>query len=528
MTPPVPEPTQHEAAIEAAKKAMRVYRHERESTRRARSIELYGHPGAVVSGVFPEPDAELRAGLAAYDAARSGEREETPFDPERARHVIEAVPASEIRAGDDIMSTDLIRRVHAVREHRESVAGVREGVAFDLGDRWQRYEDAEPVYRVRAARSGEAEGEDIAIDFLAAVAAPAGRLSLTKPPPTPEEVHRDADLIVRACRTARDALYGTPFAALAEYPEPRQAKGYSDTDVMRIIAYALRLGWNEGRKGEAIDHILGRQSEVIDGALRAEPRQGSTVDRACDKCHGKGWLCDECGAPMDGSCPTEGCAGDLASAHGCEHPKTGEREPADDARHITWDYGRRTLCGQHVTGDPGDFYLPLGKAPQTDEGGAWCWSCLQLQQEAGEAALARHPHQDVERELRAEISRLRGRTHEIAEAKDAEHAKAMRDYGRLREAIERAKERTANWQPSDTAVPSVTWSVYPGSWWSHSSHNSCMDVSALIVERDEALAEVERLRDLLLSIRRDTTRPHWLSRDQLHERIDTADDRGPA
>lgn len=120
----------------------------------------------------------------------------------------------------------------------------------------------------------------------------------------------------------------------------------------------------------------------------------------------------------------------------------------------------------------------------------------------------RHPHQDVERLTRerddarrfhtaehtdrinaeAEIERLRVRTHEIAEAKDAEYAKAMRDYGRLRQAIDLAKERTANWQPSDTAVPSVTWSEYPGSWWAHSSHNSCMDVSALIVERDEARA----------------------------------------
>lgn len=51
-------------------------------------------------------------------------------------------------------------------------------------------------------------------------------------------------------------------------------------------------------------------------------------------------------------------------------------------RHITWDQGRRTLCGNLVAGDPGDFYLPLGRAPRADEGGAWCWTCLQLQDEA--------------------------------------------------------------------------------------------------------------------------------------------------
>lgn len=63
------------------------------------------------------------------------------------------------------------------------------------------------------------EGERIARDFLNAVAAPAGRLSLANPPPMSTEVHRDADLIVRACRTARDALYGTPLAALTGQPE---------------------------------------------------------------------------------------------------------------------------------------------------------------------------------------------------------------------------------------------------------------------------------------------------------------------
>lgn len=63
-----------------------------------------------------------------------------------------------------------------------------------------------------------------------------------------------------------------------------------------------------------------------------------------------------------------------------ERPEDGD--DLDDARHVTWDYGRRTLCGKQMADDPGDFYLPLGKAPRTDEGGAWCWSCLRLQDEA--------------------------------------------------------------------------------------------------------------------------------------------------
>lgn len=87
----------------------------------------------------------------ATEGAREGEREETPFEPEQARHIIEAVPASEIRAGDDIMCTDLIRRVHDVKPYVAMIPGTENnGLSFDLKDRWKRYEDAEPVYRVRA------------------------------------------------------------------------------------------------------------------------------------------------------------------------------------------------------------------------------------------------------------------------------------------------------------------------------------------------------------------------------------------
>lgn len=53
-------------------------------------------------------------------------------------------------AGDDILSTDLIRRVHYVKPYVAVIPGTENnGLSFDLGDRWQRYEDAQPVYRVR-------------------------------------------------------------------------------------------------------------------------------------------------------------------------------------------------------------------------------------------------------------------------------------------------------------------------------------------------------------------------------------------
>lgn len=111
-----------------------------------------------------------------------------------------------------------------------------------------------------AARSGEAEGCEL-------------REAL-------EEIKNECEGEGAYSTELRAVVLTIADAALAEHPEPRQAEGYSDTDVMRIIAFALRLGWEEGHKGEAVDHILARQNEVIDGALRAEPREDQPVDRA--------------------------------------------------------------------------------------------------------------------------------------------------------------------------------------------------------------------------------------------------------
>jgi chromosome segregation ATPase len=93
-------------------------------------------------------------------------------------------------------------------------------------------------------------------------------------------------------------------------------------------------------------------------------------------------------------------------------------------------------------------------------------------------------------ELEEDVERLRARTHQIAEAKDAEHKQAMRDYGRLREAVESARERTRSWE--------VDWTTDPPSqadygWWRYTSHNHAMEVVALLVARDAAEAERDAL-----------------------------------
>lgn len=127
-----------------------------------------------------------------------------------------------------------------------------------------------------AARSGGAEGDGSRAWWLiSAIVREAEHDDACSTP----DGWRDTPL-ARAIATA-NRQRNDLVRVFAEHPQPRQAQGYSDTDVMRIIAFALRLGWTEGRKGEAIDHILQRQNEVIDGALHAalaehpEPRRYS-------------------------------------------------------------------------------------------------------------------------------------------------------------------------------------------------------------------------------------------------------------
>lgn len=69
----------------------------------------------------------------------------------------------------------------------------------------------------------------------------------------------------------------------------------------------------------------------------------------------------------------------LLAAAAARLPVRPDEEAGDDARHITWAGGHRTLCGKHMPNperDVNGYYLPLGRAPRTDEGGAWCWPRL--------------------------------------------------------------------------------------------------------------------------------------------------------
>jgi hypothetical protein len=92
----------------------------------------------------------------------------------------------------------------------------------------------------------------------------------------------------------------------------------------------------------------------------------------------------------------------------------------------------------------------------------------------------------------AERERLRRRTHEIAEAKDAEHAAVKRELGKLRSAVDQARERTKDWKADWTDDPR---SQGPYGWWRYTSHNRAMEAVALVAER-------ERLLDLLADARR--------------------------
>jgi hypothetical protein len=102
----------------------------------------------------------------------------------------------------------------------------------------------------------------------------------------------------------------------------------------------FEAGWNaHAPEDQPVDRASGEPgwpARRPEGETRDTDEHPETGEReACDKCQGAGWLCDECGAPMPGgSCLTEGCAGDLASAHGCQciqvHPRA--PEPLQDGR----------------------------------------------------------------------------------------------------------------------------------------------------------------------------------------------------
>jgi hypothetical protein len=76
---------------------------------------------------------------------------------------IESVRADEIESGQDIMQDDLVRGVHDVKLYVPSVGGR----SFDFGDRWQRFEDAQPVWRVLPASPGGEEGREQIVEHRA-------------------------------------------------------------------------------------------------------------------------------------------------------------------------------------------------------------------------------------------------------------------------------------------------------------------------------------------------------------------------
>jgi hypothetical protein len=214
--------------------------------------------------------------------------------------------------------------------------------------------------------------------------------------------------------------------------------------------------------------------------------------------HGRHCVCSACAAQdwaelqlapcgMHGpSCPPVyaplGAAGDSVAE---QVSAPASRMGAD---HDCWDWEKDhdgvwvcPICGRHPGDDledrddvPADFRAEMRLA--LDEA---LHSAVPAPAESTEARIA---------ELEADVARLRARTHEIAESKDAEHAAAMREYGRLRSAIDAAIERTRDWEPN-AVTRGAQWAAYPGSWWHTASHNSCMDVAALIAERDAALSE---------------------------------------
>jgi hypothetical protein len=83
-------------------------------------------------------------------------------------------------------------------------------------------------------------------------------------------------------------------------------------------------------------------------------------------------------------------------------------------------------------------------------------------------------------DLLKDNERLRERCHRIAEKRDLEYARDMRDLNRLRNYVKEAKERTKDWK-ADWAFPRDAKA--PFQWWTHTSHNHAMEATALIAEK---------------------------------------------
>jgi hypothetical protein len=140
----------------------------RELTEEERRAEIDASTSAWVVNMTHE---EARAyGKSMWEAGREFEAERvvpvssepTPFDDE-GDLVLTAVPAREIVKGDRIMHTDLPRRVHDVKEYEAVIPGTaNNGLSFDFGDGWYRFEDEQPVWRISPARPVvEASGDGL-------------------------------------------------------------------------------------------------------------------------------------------------------------------------------------------------------------------------------------------------------------------------------------------------------------------------------------------------------------------------------
>ncbi len=98
-----------------------------------------------------------------------------------------------------------------------------------------------------------------------------------------------------------------------------------------------------------------------------------------------------------------------------------------------------------------------------------------------------------------DVARLRARTHEIAEAKDAEHRDATREHARLKQAVGDAALRTRSW--------TADWTSDQGAhgeygWWRYTSESNRMEATALVAERNDAQEALKRLLDAAEWLRR--------------------------
>lgn len=96
-------------------------------------------------------------------------------------------------------------------------------------------------------------------------------------------------------------------------------------------------------------------------------------------------------------------------------------------------------------------------------------------------------------ESQAEVERLRQRTHEIQAQEMARRAKLDKDMHQAKSFIERGRKWSSQLIANWTSDPGATF-------WSHGSYHNRAIVTALVLERDEARAEVERLRGALSSL----------------------------